>query len=56
MRYSQPKELREMHDAVPDEFWRHPETAPVEIREQMELWKQKSIEYDNKVRRDLFGW
>ncbi len=55
MRYSQPKELEELHDSIPDEYWCHPETAPAEVREQMELWRQKSREYDWNLRKELFG-
>lgn len=56
MRIIYPKEINDLWEAIPDEYRKHPETAPEEYREMFELWKKKSLEYEEKVRRELFGF
>ena len=51
-----PKEIDNLWDSIPDKYWNDEENAPKEIQERMALWRKKACEYDEEVRKELFGF
>lgn len=56
MRVIYPKELEDLRKSIPNEYRKHPETAPKEYRERFELWLEKSRQFDKELREELFGF
>lgn len=56
MRIIYSKEITDLRDSIPEEYFLHPETAPKEYQERFELWKKRSLEYDEYVRKTLWGF
>ena len=56
MRIVYPKEITELRNSIPREYWKDIKNAPKEYQERYEIWLKKSKEYDEEVRRELFGF
>ncbi len=51
-----PKEIQDLRNSIPEEYFLHPETAPKEYQERFELWKKKALEWDDHVMMTLWGY
>ena len=56
MRIVYPKEIQDLRDSIPDEYFRNTETAPKEYQEKVAQWIKKSNEYDLEVRKYMWGF
>lgn len=56
MRIVYPKEIQDLGDSIPDEYWNDEENVPKEYQERIALWRKKMSEYDEEVRKELFGF
>lgn len=56
MRIDYPKDIQDLKASIPREYFIHPETAPDEYKKRIELWKNKTDEYDAYVRKELWGF
>ena len=56
MRYVYPQEINELYDTIPEKYLNDIDHAPEEYRVQFDLWRKKKREYEEKVRRELFGF
>lgn len=56
MRIVYPKEITELRDSIPREYRKNIDNAPKEYQERIALWRKKMSEYDEEVRKELFGF
>ena len=56
MRIVYPKEIDALWDSIPDEYRKDIDNAPKEYQKRYEIWLKKSKEYDEEVRKELFGF
>jgi len=56
MRIVYPKEITELRDSIPREYRKNIDNAPKEYQKRYEIWLKKSKEYDEEVRKELFGF
>ena len=56
MRIVYPNEIDALWDSIPDEYRKDIKNAPKEYQKRYEIWREKKHEYDEEVRKELFGF